>query len=111
GVGSSDGAGGVGRVAGLSRLVRDVSDREQVEQALATERELMDVILRGTTDGLVVTDRTGSVILVNEVARTIVPVGAVILGRRLRDTLACAVRSGRLSPISGAEGVAYEVVL
>jgi len=97
-----------GRLSGLRWLVRDVSDRKQVEQALATERELMDVILRRTTDGLVVTDRTGSVILVNEVARTILPVGGAILGRQLGDTLACAGRSGRLSPISGAEGVAYE---
>jgi len=64
-----------GRLAGLRWLVRDVSDRKQVEQALATERDLMDVILRGTADGLVVTDRTGSVILINEVARTILPVG------------------------------------
>ena len=100
-----------GRLSGLRWLVRDVSDRKQVEQALATERELMDVILRRTTDGLVVTDRTGSVILVNEVARTILPVGGAILGRQLGDTLACAGRSGGLSPITGAEGVAYELVL
>src|SRR5438552_13900904 len=100
-----------GRLAGLRWLVGDVSDRKQVEQALATERDLVDVILRGTADGLVVTDRTGRVILVNEVARTILPVGGAILGRRLGDTLACAGRSGRLSPITGAEGVAYEVVL
>ena len=102
---------GEGRPAGLCWLVRDVSDRKEVERALEAERELVAVILRGTADGLVATDRTGSVVLVNEVARTILPVGGAILGRRLQDTLACAGRSGRLSPITGAEGVAYEVVL
>src|SRR5207253_2429242 len=55
---------------------------------------------------------TGSVVLVNEVARTILGDGGdEILGRRLQDTLACAGRSVRLSPITGAEGVAYEVTL
>src|SRR5204862_37931 len=36
-----------GRLAGLRWMVRDVSDRKQAEQALATERDLVDVILRG----------------------------------------------------------------
>src|SRR5437870_3313367 len=51
------------RLAGLRWLVRDVSDRKQVEHALDTERALMDVILRGTADGLVVIDPTGRVVL------------------------------------------------
>ena len=103
---------GEGRPAGLYWLVRDVSDRKEVERALEAERELVAVILRGTADGLVATDRTGSVVLVNEVARTILGGGGdEILGRRLQDTLACAGRSARLSPITGAEGVAYEVTL
>ena len=103
---------GEGRPAGLCWLVRDVSDRKEVERALEAERELVAVILRGTADGLVATDRTGSVVLVNEVARTILGDGGdEILGRRLQDTLACAGRSVRLSPITGAEGVAYEVTL
>jgi len=103
---------GEGRPAGLYWLVRDVSDRKEVERALEAERELVAVILRGTADGLVATDRTGSVVLVNEVARTILGDGGdEILGRRLQDTLACAGRSVRLSPITGAEGVAYEVTL
>jgi len=103
---------GEGRPVGLCWLVRDVSDRKEVERALEAERELVAVILRGTADGLVATDRTGSVVLVNEVARTILGDGGdEILGRRLQDTLACAGRSVRLSPITGAEGVAYEVTL
>ena len=103
---------GEGRPAGLYWLVRDVSDRKEVERALEAERELVAVILRGTADGLVATDRTGSVVLLNEVARTILGGGGdEILGRRLQDTLACAGRSVRLSPITGAEGVAYEVTL
>src|SRR5438477_574109 len=54
---------GEGRPAGLCWLVRDVSDRKEVERALEAERELVAVILRGTADGLVATDRTGSVVL------------------------------------------------
>jgi two-component system cell cycle sensor histidine kinase/response regulator CckA len=102
---------GDGRLAALRWLVRDLRDRRQVERALETERELMDVFLRDTADGLVVVDRTGTVVLVNEVARTILGVGAVIPGRRLHHTLVCAGRSAALSPVNGAEGVAYEVTL
>jgi PAS domain S-box-containing protein len=102
---------GEGRLAGLRWLVRDLRDRRQVERALESERGLMDAILRGTADGLVVVDRTGRVVLVNEIARTILGVGAVVTGRRLQDTLACAGRAAALSPVTSAEGVAYEVTL
>jgi len=49
-------------------LVRDITDRKQAEDALATEKERLAVTLRSIGDGVISTDTNGNIVMLNKVA-------------------------------------------
>ncbi len=49
-------------------ICQDITERKQLEQALAEERKRLDVTLRSTGDGVITTDMQGKVSLLNRVA-------------------------------------------
>lgn len=46
----------------------DVTERKQAEEALAVEKELLDVTLRSIGDGVITMDQEGKVVLINKTA-------------------------------------------
>lgn len=58
----------VGHVAQLTGMVRDISERKQVESQLHKERDLAQVTLASIGDGVITTDETGCVQYMNPVA-------------------------------------------
>ena len=59
---------GAGQVIGLVAIVRDITERKQSEEALATEKERLLVTLRSIGDAVIATDAQGMVVLMNPVA-------------------------------------------
>ncbi|HZR47275.1 MAG TPA: PAS domain S-box protein, partial [Candidatus Manganitrophaceae bacterium] len=57
-----------GRLAGFSKITRDLSERKKVEEALAEEKERLAVTLRSIGDGVITTDIEGKIVLMNKVA-------------------------------------------
>ncbi len=49
----------------------DISERKKVEEALAAEKERLSVTLRNIGEGVITTDASGKIILMNEVVQTI----------------------------------------
>jgi PAS domain S-box-containing protein len=49
-------------------VVRDVNDRKQAEKSLAEEKEQLAVTLRSIGDGVITTDISGNIVLLNKVA-------------------------------------------
>lgn len=58
----------VGQVAQLTGMVRDISERKQVESQLHKERDLAQVTLASIGDGVITTDESGCVQYMNPVA-------------------------------------------
>ena len=58
----------VGQVAQLTGMVRDISERKQVEWQLHKERDLAQVTLASIGDGVITTDETGAIQYMNPVA-------------------------------------------
>jgi len=58
----------VGQVAQLTGMVRDISERKQVEWQLHKERDLAQVTLASIGDGVITTDESGCVQYMNPVA-------------------------------------------
>lgn len=52
-------------------IVRDISPRKRIEDALASEKERLAVTLRSIGDGVITTDTQGQVVLMNRVAETL----------------------------------------
>ncbi|MEH2068269.1 MAG: AAA family ATPase [Nostoc sp.] len=50
-------------------VVIDISDRKQIEASLAKEREFLNTIIHNITDGIVVCDASGKLILFNKATR------------------------------------------
>ena len=65
-------------------FMQDISERKRIEDELARERELLDVVLDSIDVGVVVCSREGKVTLFNRAAREIngLPPGAASLGER-----------------------------
>ena len=53
---------------GSVNTLRDITDRKRAEEALAAERERLDVTLRSIGDGVIATDSEGRIVLLNKVA-------------------------------------------
>jgi PAS domain S-box-containing protein len=53
------------------RLEREAAERAQAEQALASEKQLLDVTLQSISDGVVATDLSGRILFMNQAAQTI----------------------------------------
>jgi PAS domain S-box-containing protein len=51
-----------------AELVREVAERARAEEALASEKERLDVTLRSIGEGVMTADREGTVVLINEMA-------------------------------------------
>ncbi len=52
-------------------IIRDISERKQKEQALAIEKEKLQVTLNSIGDGVIATDIEGKIILINKVAESL----------------------------------------
>jgi len=52
-------------------VVRDINDRKKAEKALAEEKEQLAVTLRSIGDGVITTDISGNIILLNKVAENL----------------------------------------
>ncbi|MBU1106302.1 MAG: PAS domain S-box protein [Candidatus Riflebacteria bacterium] len=52
----------------IMSICRDLTERKQVERALAAEKERLAVTLRSIGDGVITTDTQGNVVIMNEVA-------------------------------------------
>lgn len=52
-------------------VVRDINDRRQAEKALAEEKEQLAVTLRSIGDGVITTDISGNIVLLNKVAENL----------------------------------------
>ena len=59
-----------GELTGFVGVATDISERRQVEQALAAEKERLDVTLRSIGDGVITTDTEGRITLLNSTAET-----------------------------------------
>ncbi|HJP17692.1 MAG TPA: response regulator [Nitrospinota bacterium] len=57
-----------GNIIGVVLIFRDITDRRRVEKALANEKELLAVTFRSIGDGVITTDRSGNIMLINKVA-------------------------------------------
>ena len=77
-----------GCVIGLAGAGRNIAERKQAEDALATERERLAVTLRSIRDAVLATDGRGCVVRINEVAEAWcgVPCAGAI-GKPARDDL------------------------
>jgi len=52
--------------------IRDISERKQLEISLAVEKEQLDITLRSIGDGVIVTDKAGSILLINPAAQCMI---------------------------------------
>jgi two-component system cell cycle sensor histidine kinase/response regulator CckA len=57
-----------GNLAAINSIGRDLTDLRLAEEALAAERERLEVTLRSIGDGVISTDSEGKIILINKVA-------------------------------------------
>ena len=57
-----------GNIIGVVLIFRDITDRRRAEKALANEKERLAVTLRSIGDGVITTDRSGNIALINKVA-------------------------------------------
>jgi len=98
------------RFSGRLIILRDITERKRAEEALKEYSERLDVILRSTTDGIVVTNEEGSIVQANPVAQawftqTLSPEEAGRLREAVRSVArqACAEET-RLRPEAQPEG-------
>jgi len=57
-----------GKPVATSGIFRDITERKQMEEALAAEKERLAVTLRSIGEGLIATDAKGKIVLINKVA-------------------------------------------
>jgi len=57
-----------GKPMATSGIFRDITERKQMEEALAAEKERLAVTLRSIGDGLIAVDAKGKIVLINKVA-------------------------------------------
>src|SRR5208283_5046226 len=59
------------RVVGTRGIFRDITERKRAEESLASEKERLLVTLRSIGDGVITTDITGTIVLINKVAENL----------------------------------------
>ncbi len=96
-------------------IIREVTKRKKAEMDLAKEKELLDVTLRSTGDGIISTDTEGRILLINGVAEKLLGIGAKeIIGKNLQekfhsiDTFAEIAQSAK-SVVSEGKGIDGEI--
>jgi len=57
-----------GQLIGASGIARDITERKQMEEKLAAEKELLSVTLHSIGDGVITTDIDGKILAINKVA-------------------------------------------
>jgi len=57
-----------GKLIGMVESFQDITERKRAETALASERERLAVTLRSIGDGVITTDISGKIVLINKVA-------------------------------------------
>jgi PAS domain S-box-containing protein len=57
-----------GELVGAIESIRDITERRRAEELLITEKERLAITLRSIGDGVIVTDNSGNIILLNKVA-------------------------------------------
>jgi len=57
-----------GKLVGIVESFQDISDRKKAEIELASERERLAVTLRSIGDGVITTDISGNIVLINKIA-------------------------------------------
>ncbi|MFW6221772.1 MAG: PAS domain-containing hybrid sensor histidine kinase/response regulator [Fibrobacterota bacterium] len=67
-------------------IIREVTKRKQAEKDLAKEKELLDVTLRSIGDGIISTDTSGRILLINGVAEALTGVsGREVIGKHFSE--------------------------
>ena len=61
----------IGRVIGTAGIARDITRHKRIESALHAEKERLIVTLRSIGDGVITTDKTGRITLVNRIAENL----------------------------------------
>ena len=59
------------RFVGTRGIFRDITERKRAEEALASEKERLLVTLRSIGDGVITTDISGTIVLINKVAENL----------------------------------------
>ena len=60
-----------GKVTGLIGTVLDITERKQLETALANEKNLLETTLKSVGDGVISTDNKGNIVFLNKVAEVL----------------------------------------
>jgi PAS domain S-box-containing protein len=60
-----------GEITGVIENIRDITDRKKIEQALAAEKERLDVTLSSIGDSVISTDVDTNIITINKIAETL----------------------------------------
>jgi PAS domain S-box-containing protein len=60
-----------GELIGIVESFQDITKRKKVEKSLAAEREQLAVTLRSIGDGVITTDISGNIVLINKIAETL----------------------------------------
>lgn len=77
-----------GMVLGLFGIITDIRERKLSEFALATEKERLAVTLQSIGDGVIATDVTGKILVINPVAEEIIGCEpGEVIGEQLIDVL------------------------
>lgn len=98
-----------GRPLRLTGTHKDISGQKATEQALQTAvaaaesaRDKIDAILKSISDGLIVTDTGGQVLLINDAARRLLDLGSqAVIGRRIGELIAAPAYAAQLQQILG----------
>jgi PAS domain S-box-containing protein len=77
-----------GKLIGVVESFQDITERKRTETALASERERLAVTLRSIGDGVITTDISGKIVLINKVAEQLTGWNQIeAVGRPIEEVL------------------------